>query len=985
MTQLVSRLKRMMLGALAVSGIAVAQGKLDVSKGSIEVEVQDASGGVVPSASASLSGPEGTKVALTDVRGLAVFYGLTAGDYSVVVEAKGFTMYKAEAMHVLASERTSLIVALKPGIVTETIKVTEAATTVDITSTTLGVTMTESQYRNMPIERSPSSLFALAPGAAPGLGTDKLETPRQSFNPSISGASGLENLYVVDGINVTDQGFGHLGTTGLNLDFVKEVQVKTAGFEAQYGQALGGVVNMVTESGSNNFHGAVYAYSAPAWAEGEYKQPNAAGRTSEPITEMLGRHSFDAGFNLGGPLIKNKVFWYGGFSPSFSNLSRLAPLNFQARALGPQEWKSRVYDWIGKVDFNITPHHRVEGTALGDPSRDPLSVQSLLRDDLESAYRSRYGTRNWAVKYNGLITPSTLISASFAWSHSYVSATPLKDVYSVLDYTKPKSNAAYTLTGGATFRNTESDNHQYDLMLTKNSNILGSHQIDLGYSFNDISYDSSLECSGERFPLPAQKGVAAEDVGKLVNCALFILYPTLSIKDIEYRNVYQLARGVFSDPRISTASHYQDAFVQDAWRLNRFLTLKLGVRWEQQQIHGEVTRYVFAGNWAPRLGFIIDPTGSRTTKVFASWGRFFEKIPQDLAARSMSTESSYGNLYSFTLPPAAGNLVPNAVASPVAVEPTIIYGGTKAQYQEEFVAGLERELGHGLVVTASFTHRELKRVLEDISGITVEQALAGSGQQYVVSNPNVHLDIFHNATPCTSGSNCDLGSGYTLDSGSLGSDGKTDGFPDARRVYNAFQLSAEKRFGNSWSLIANYRLAKLFGNYEGLFRNDNNQSDPNITSLFDFANSPALADQFRVGVLPTDRRHILNLFGSYAFKRGLTFGIGFQSLSGTPLTKLLAPPAYINAGEVPDGPRGAYGRTAWQNYLDVHADYRLPIHTERYRVKLGCDVFNVFNRRTAVTLDQKFELDGAVPNLDFLKPTYYHRPVYGRFSVRLEF
>src|SRR5262249_52545330 len=139
------------------------------------------------------------------------------------------------------------------------------------------------------------------------------------------------------------------------------------------------------------------------------------------------------------------------------------------------------------------------------------------------------------------------------------------------------------------------------------------------------------------------------------------------------------------------------------------------------------------------------------------------------------------------------------------------------------------------------------------------------------------------------------------------------------------------------------------------------------------------------GILPTDRLHILNLYGNYAFRRGVNVGFGFQSRSGTPLTKLLAHPAYVNAGEVPEGPRGAYGRTPWQNYLDIHTDYRLPIRTERYKVKVGCDVFNVLNRRTAVTLDQKFELDGAVPNQDFLKPTYYHRPAFARFSVRLEF
>ncbi|HZT30012.1 MAG TPA: TonB-dependent receptor [Bryobacteraceae bacterium] len=981
---------------LAACGLAFAQAGSDSSKGSIAVEVHDTSGAVIPSASVTLTGPEGDKKASADARGQVVFFGLVPGDYSVTVEVKGFRQYQAQAIHVIANQRSALTATLEPGTLTETVQVLETATAVDTSSTTIGVTMTDAQYQNMPVQRNVASLFSMAPGAAPGLGTDNLQSPKQSFNPSIGGASGLENQYIIDGINTTDQGYGAFGVwsntygsmgSGVNFDFVKEIQVKTGGFEAQYGQALGGVLNVVTDSGTNKLHGSIYAYSAPAWAEGEYAQPNAAPRVSQPTTELLGRHSFDAGFNLGGPFVKDKFFWYGGFNPSFNSLSRQAPVNFGARALGPQMWDSHNYNWVGKLDYNITDNHRLEATGFGDPSRDPSGVhRSLLRDDLQSASSMLYGTRNWAVKYSGVLTTTTLISLSFGWNHSYFEETPSNNLYSIRDYSKPKPNAAYTLEGGIGFyENSNSDNRQYNAMVTKNANVLGSHQIDLGYSFNDVNYDAFHVYSGANFPLPAQAGIDPADVGKTQYGGLFYLYPSRTIGGVAYQNVYRGIRGNFSNPNIGTGAHYEDAFVQDAWQVNRYVTLKLGVRWEQQQIHGLTTRYVFANNWAPRLGFIIDPTGSRKTKIFANWGRFFEKVPQDIAVRAMTTESSYLNVYSLGVPPTASNLIPGAFASPSGVDPTIIYGGTKSQYQEEIVAGVERELGREIVLRASFTHRNLNRIIEDMSGITVEQALAGSGQQYVISNPSVNLDIFHNAITCTSGPNCDPNSGYTLDSGSLGSDGLVDGFPDPRRVYNAFELSAEKRFGHNWSLLANYRVAKLFGNYEGLFRNDNGQSDPNITSLFDFANSPALADQFRVGVLPTDRRDILNLFGNYVFAGKVNVGMGFQSLSGTPLTKLLAHPAYGNAGELPDGPRGAYGRSPWQNYVDLHVDYRLPLHSERLRLKLSADMFNLFNRTTPVLIDQNFQLDGGVPNSDFLKPTYDHRPIYARFAARLEF
>jgi hypothetical protein len=325
------------------------------------------------------------------------------------------------------------------------------------------------------------------------------------------------------------------------------------------------------------------------------------------------------------------------------------------------------------------------------------------------------------------------------------------------------------------------------------------------------------------------------------------------------------------------------------------------------------------------------------------------------------------------------------VGSPSGTEPTIIAGGTKAMYQEEIVAGVEHELPGGIVISGRFIHRDVKRIVEDISGITVEQALAGSGQQYVISNPSAALDIFHNAVTCTSGPNCDTESGYTLDSGQLGADGKPDGFPDARRLYKAFEFTAEKRFGNNWSLFGNYRLAKLFGNYEGLFRNDNGQSDPNITSLFDFAASPALADQFKVGVLPTDRRHIANIYGNYMFGKKLNIGLGWNILSGAPLSKLLAHPAYGNAGEIPSGGRGAFGRSPVQNYWNARAEYSLPIKSDTHVLKLAIDTFNLFNRKTVSNVDQNFELSGGLPNGDFLKPLAYARPFYARFSIRFQF
>ncbi|HWQ54396.1 MAG TPA: TonB-dependent receptor [Bryobacteraceae bacterium] len=953
----------------------------------MSIEVADMSGAIIQGAAVQLTGPTGTQKAESDLRGRAVFFNLAPGNYAVRAEFQGFRVAEVKSFAVSANQRSSLRVSLEPGAVTEVVQVSERVATVDTATTTTGGVLSQEQYANIPVGRNVTALFSLAAGVSDGGGTG-------TANPSISGASGLENQYIIDGINATDQGYGAFGVwssvygsigSGVNFDFVKEVQVKTGGFEAQYGQALGGVVNIVTDSGGNDIHGSAYAYTNPGWSEAGYRQPNDL-RTADPKTETWRRSGWDVGFNIGGPILKDKFFWYGSFNPSFSDEDRLGPQNFGTRALGMQDWKRRSYNWVGKLNYNFTQNHKLEGTAFGDPSRDPSGVhRSLVRDDLDSASSNAYGTRNWAVKYSGLFGAKTLLAASFGINHTYFIETATNNAFAIRDYTKVKPNAAYTLAGGAGFlENSEGDNRQYNTMLTRNANLFGGHQIDIGYGFNQVRYDAMHIYSGPDWALPEARGIPASAVGKMTHGGTFYLYATRTVGGVTYNNVYRNYRGNYTDPAVTSATDYHNAFAQDAWQINRYVTAKLGLRWEQQQINGNQNRYTFAANWAPRLGFIIDPTGNRKTKLMASWGRFFEKVPQDLAVRAMSMESSYMNGNFFGLPPTQANLVPGSTFSPYGTEPTIIAGGTKAQYQEEIVLGAEHEF-RGMILSARFIHRNVKRIIEDISGATVESADAGAEQNFVVTNPSLGLDLFHNPTACTSGANCDTDTGFTVGSGMFEPDGKPDLFPDPRRVYKAFELTMDKRFGSNWSLTANYRLAKLFGNYEGLYRNDNDQSDPNITSLFDFIWSEALADQFAVGPLPNDRRHVANVFGNYVFRKRLNLGIRWTAQTGSPLNKLLAHPSYGNKGEVPVGGRGAFGRTPFQNYWDLKASYDLPFKAERYKTTVSVDMLNLFNRKTITTVDQFAELDGGVASVDWMKPLTYRRPFYARFSLRFQF
>jgi hypothetical protein len=511
----------------------------------------------------------------------------------------------------------------------------------------------------------------------------------------------------------------------------------------------------------------------------------------------------------------------------------------------------------------------------------------------------------------------------------------------------------------------------------------------------------------------------------------------------------QQSRGIFSNPVAETSSAYHAIYANDNYALNRFVTFNLGIRWDEEQLNAVTQSYVFNDNWSPRLGINIDPFGDRKSKVFFNWGRYTQSFPQDGALRDLSNEldvyqanwkpeadatnnvviGPYGTVvpvidsnHLISGDPAAGQQGGNVSASGGA-SPIFIEHNTKMNLEEEYVGGVERQY-KGFVLSGRYMDRRLLRIIEDTSGASPEGALAGFvAQQFVVGNLSAKTDYFINeqeqaysqaAGPpanCPAFGNYTKGSNvanYGLQKNTLGQvvggacgynvltaadpipDGKPDGFSNPYRHYQALEFEANKNFSHNFLLRANYRWAKLYGNYEGLYRNDNGQSDPSISSLFDFTNGVLglLGQQFVQGFLNTDRRQVGNLYGSYTipngFMRRFTGGLGLRGSSGQPISELGAHPVYTDAGEVPIGGRGSVGTEPSNYQLDLHADYPLQLG-ERYKVKFTFDTFNVTNSRSLTAVDQNIALSYGVPDVDYLKPVSFQRAFYGRGSIRFEF
>jgi hypothetical protein len=378
----------------------------------------------------------------------------------------------------------------------------------------------------------------------------------------------------------------------------------------------------------------------------------------------------------------------------------------------------------------------------------------------------------------------------------------------------------------------------------------------------------------------------------------------------------------------------------------------------------------------------------------------YAKVPNDLAARALSSDAGVSRADYFDAnltQPVPDGVVALATTSHFlqqGVTADLIDPDVKSSYVNEVVAGIEYELRRSLNLGVRYIHRHIPRVLEDVQPFPIVAADLGipgaTTADYTLTNPAP-------STPTTG----DLGAG----------------FEKAIHRYDALEATLDKRFDNRWALQASYRYARLRGTFEGFFRDDNGQSDPGITSLFDFpTNDPSytaigvplfgyrgdvrLLGALGQGPLPLDRPHQVKLFGSYTFTMGLDVGIGVSLTSGKPLTALAAHPVYGNGGEIPEGPRGSgfptidgfTTRTPFQYDVALHADYGLKLHKQQQIVLVAdvFNVFNVFNAQRVLDYDPDTQTSFPVANPDFGQPSRFNlaqlqTPLQVRLGLRYQF
>lgn len=347
--------------------------------------VKDPSGAVVANATVEVASPAliGIRKVQTDAAGNYRFAALPPGDYTMTVTAPGFRVYKQSNIDLAVGRLPNIDVQLQVGGVAETVEVTTEATMIDTTQSKVAVNVPEEVILNIPKGRSFQSLIPFAPGAR--------QEPLQGGTSSrdngfqIDGASDSENVYLIDGVNTTNIQNGGVGKS-FQMDFIQEIQIKSSSFEAEYGGALGGVINAVPKRGSNNWHGSLVTYIRTNALNAN--DPCASGYTSGGVGTFAGystvcglrlnpnlpslstsrrldgtpeyylpkkdqRRIIEPGYEIGGPLFKDKLWLFSSYIPTLDTIHRTT--TFTGANPGPRTLTSSFiqHNMYNRLDYGV--------------------------------------------------------------------------------------------------------------------------------------------------------------------------------------------------------------------------------------------------------------------------------------------------------------------------------------------------------------------------------------------------------------------------------------------------------------------------------------------------------------------------------------------------------------------------------------------------------------------------------------------------------
>ncbi|MCK4264533.1 MAG: TonB-dependent receptor, partial [Candidatus Aminicenantes bacterium] len=299
-----------LLGVLLIVGSLAAQ----APTGKITGTVSDDQGFPLPGVAVDADSPTlvGIASTTTDINGVFRLFGLPSGRYTIRFTLENFNTVVRKDIIVRVEQSIRVNIEMTPGTIEEEITVIGQSPLVDVKSTTKGMTLTKEMFQMLPRGRNFDTLVTAVPGVnqEPYLG-----------GLSVDGASGAENMYYIDGMDITNMDQGSRDQSAA-FEFVDEVQIVASGYQAEFGGSMGGVINVITRAGGNEFHGELIGYYSGSRLNGTERDSlrldpldvNKAEyvnyQTGDGLDAALGKddvNRWEVGFSLGGYIIKDRL------------------------------------------------------------------------------------------------------------------------------------------------------------------------------------------------------------------------------------------------------------------------------------------------------------------------------------------------------------------------------------------------------------------------------------------------------------------------------------------------------------------------------------------------------------------------------------------------------------------------------------------------------------------------------------------------------
>ena len=944
---------------LLIPSLAIAQSQ--ATTGVIEGIVYDQSSAVVVGATVTVKNKDTgfERTATSDDQGRFRAVLLPVGTYGLEATKQGFAKLIREGIEISVGQTLNLNLSLQPAGASESVTITGEAPVVETTRSEQSTLVDKRSVENLPINgRDFTGFIKLAPTVSIVQGPDGAEI-------TINGQKGIQNNISVDGSDANNPFFGEQRggqrpQFTISLEAVKEFQVVTDGGSAEFGRSSGGFINVVTKSGTNEYHGSGFVF---------YRGEALTSQNPDAVKAQLPTDSFrqyQFGGSFGGPIKRDRAFFFVAYDQNAGTSkkpNRIDPtlINIFATRFndpGEQGTIKRSNDanaLLGKFDWNIN-------------SKNLLTVRHNY--SRAEQVNGTFDVPTWGVSANGRETDNsnafitqlvTTFSGSllneFRFQYArenrprFYDGPDLPDV--AIAGNDPVTGEATAFRFGRPFflPVPETDTR---FQFTDNFSVLhGSHSFKFGVDFNRTHTSQTFIGFGRgRYIFGSVQGFQ-DYLNNPVNDAGLLLY--LQFAPLGGRTVEEAGTQAFTQIE-------PEGYVQDKWQPRSNLSISYGLRYsaqieDQPILPADQRRYgQFIGQagfpsdgsipsekkgWQPRLGISWDPMSDGKTVLRGNFGIFYARIPGLVLAGARNTDGSIaGNIFTccgpfLPTPPAnLGIFTDTASFSPFNPDVTVFDRNFHNPRTLQWGASVEREIGKDLTLTFGFNYANSVHLTTFIN----RNAPAFIG--HVAADGR---KLFDGPQPFAKADGSGIGQLKDTDS-------------SGRSLYRGFVFSANKRFSNRFQFQVNYVLSWDYSN-------DDNERDPFTYRYADVTN---LAPEY--GFSDRDQRHRLNAFGVFDAPYHFILTTIFQARSAQP-DSILLPNDANGDGNTLDRPF-VNGKDIGRNTIRKSNQFysfdfrvsRIFKFGERAQLEPIVEVFNLFNNTNLVSVPRPllFNFDGTV-------------------------